>query len=313
MKPNLVLVVLLAAGCAADPADLGQVERLLAAPNGRSLNGVSLNGRSLNGRSLNGRSLNGVSLNGRSLNGRSLNGVSLNGRSLNGVSLNGVSLNGRSLNGELLTGVDFIGADLQGELSDGEVLNLHIDDIYPGEAPNEDLLYHVVSYESDAGWQPLCENPGNESIPLAGVWDLREGVPGGGSKIHDPDLITFGCRGAALAKCVELGYRPWERVGLVSLDPLHQTCTRAMRADYCGDGRSYTVDGTPINIYDRLGIQVDTEAWSFEARWNVDGAMCVDDPRQDLARPLPACIAARLDPRCGRSPLGLIRTEAVGD
>ena len=83
-----------------------------------------------------------------------------------------------------------------------------------------------------------------------------------------------------------------------------------MRADYCGDGRSFTVDGTPINIYDRLNIQEDTEEWRFEARWNTDGAMCVDQPRQHLPRPLPGCIAVRHDPRCGRWPFGLIGTEA---
>ena len=46
-------------------------------------------------------------------------------------------------------------------------------------------------------------------------------------------------------------------------------------ADYFGDGRSFTVDGALLNLYDGLGIQEDTEAWSFEAEWGPEGARCV--------------------------------------
>ena len=50
-----------------------------------------------------------------------------------------------------------------------------------------------------------------------------------------------------------------------------------VRADYCGNGMSHTRDGTPIDVYDRLGIQQPTETSGmvFEAAWTPDGAVFV--------------------------------------
>ncbi len=50
-----------------------------------------------------------------------------------------------------------------------------------------------------------------------------------------------------------------------------------VRADYCGNGKAHTRDGTPINIYDQLGIQkVDSDSnTTFEAAWGPEGAVCV--------------------------------------
>ena len=31
---------------------------------------------------------------------------------------------------------------------------------------------------------------------------------------------------------------------------LHEACVRMVRADYCGDGRSHTVDGMAIDVWD---------------------------------------------------------------
>lgn len=54
-----------------------------------------------------------------------------------------------------------------------------------------------------------------------------------------------------------------------------------MRADYCGSGKSYTVNGTLIDIYDYLNppIQVPETDWDIEARWTPTGAICLNDPR----------------------------------
>ena len=98
-------------------------------------------------------------------------------------------------------------------------------------------------------------------------------------------MVTFACEGYALAKCVELGYRPWLPGGRA----LHQTCTRLIRADYCGDGRSHTEDGVWINVYDGLGIQSDTEDWTFEAEWSPEGARCLSTTRLSTMRAQPNC------------------------
>jgi hypothetical protein len=76
------------------------------------------------------------------------------------------------------------------------------------------------------------------------------------------------------------------------------------RADYGGDGSTFTRDGTLIEMCDRYGIQ--TCDWDlpipFEAAWGVDGAVCVARPRiaelatiEGLATQYPQ-LAGRLGP-----------------
>ena len=132
------------------------------------------------------------------------------------------------------------------------------------------------------------------AIPVAGRWDYREGVSGGGSFINDSNSFTFACVNTAIGKCVQWGYRPWVTYNGKSLAPYHQTCTRLVRADFCGNGTSYTVDGTPIDLYDNLGLQTDTANWAQEAQWDENGSRCFN-PVGNRAALLPAC----LKPLCG--------------
>src|SRR5207302_1954997 len=75
---------------------------------------------------------------------------------------------------------------------------------------------------------------------------------------------------------------------------------RMIRADYCGDGTSWTVNGRRINVYDGLGVQTDTASWSFEAEWDAHGARCLHATRvrqlQDLGVALPSCLVNRFAP-----------------
>ena len=74
----------------------------------------------------------------------------------------------------------------------------------------------------------------------------------------------------------------------VSLAPYYQACVRMVRADYCGDGVEHTRNGTPVDIFDRVGVQKDEPAppLSFEAAWGPEGAICADgDARPDLPAP----------------------------
>jgi hypothetical protein len=244
---------------------------------------------SLNGISLNGISLNGISLNGISLNGISLNGISLNGISLNGISLNGISLNGISLNGISLNGTDFIGAHLAATLGSGAALTLRIDDIAPLTGANSDVLAYAVTAATDSGWSPLCgydaDGSATRALLLAGAWNVATGA------WSDGGVVSFACRKASVAKCVELGYKPWLGFG----DHL-QACVRMLRADYCGDGTPHTITGTPINLYDDAGVQADTEAWPVDATWGPSGALCVNHTRGGTQ---PSCYAAKYSASCG--------------
>jgi hypothetical protein len=291
MNIKLLAPALLFAACVteSEAIETNSIDQDLTGDNGVSLNGVSLNGVSINGVSLNGVSLNGVSLNGVSLNGVSINGVSLNGVSLNGVSLNGVSLNGVSLNGVSLNGADFVGAHLTASLSDGGSLDLRIDDIDALDGANADVLAYEVTVASDAGWTSLCgyeaDGSARRALAVPGTWNTTTGAwsDNGGA-------FSFACRKASVAKCVEFGYKTW-----TGNADRHHACVRMLRADYCGDGTPHTITGTPINLYDNVGIQADTESWGVDAEWNADGALCFNHYRGGS---LPAC-AQKQSATCG--------------
>ena len=111
--------------------------------------------------------------------------------------------------------------------------------------------------------------------------------------------FTWACQGHSIAKCVELGYKPW--TGYV--DHL-QSCVRLLRGDFCGDGTTYTVDGTMLNVYDDVGVQADTEDWAPEAAWGPDGAVCVNKhnpTRYDSFGDDPRCVKRIRENHCGES------------
>src|SRR5262249_20946131 len=61
-----------------------------------------------------------------------------------------------------------------------------------------------------------------------------------------------------------------------------RTCIRAVRADYCGNGVTYTKDRTDIFLYDsRFGTDATGRAqrnslgFKYEANWDENGAICV--------------------------------------
>jgi ADYC domain len=276
-------------------------------PNGVSPNGVSPNGVSPNGVSPNGVSPNGVSPNGVSPNGVSPNGVSPNGVTLNGVSPNGISPNGTQISismiGAPLSGHGLVGSTWTGHVSDGTTVALRIDEAQAGTGANTDLWIYRISVSADGLWRPLClDHDGAPSFAdtIPGTWNLAEGVPGGGAYHPTTADFTIACRGSAIAKCLEFGYRPWaDRVAEIA------SCVRALRGDYCGDGTPYTVNGTLVNIFDGDGVQTDDAAWVPEAEWGPDGALCVSKKRatrfDQVAHEKPSCYPHALKPEksCG--------------
>jgi hypothetical protein len=240
------------------------------------------NTAALNGRGLNGRGLNGRGLNGRGLDGRGLNGRGINGRLLSGAYLTAPmgSLNIMQGDEVLDLAADFGGSlEVDAALEDGTSIKLRIS---AQRAIDPSLAAYTVEFYDPAagGWYPIevdANGAAVESIPLRGKWNREMGVKGGGKFTDEEYTVTFAVRGYALAKCAEWGYLPWT-VGR----KYHQACTRMVRADYCGDGNSWTYDGTLINIFDDLGVQLrDTEPpapgyeWRREGEWQKDGANCV--------------------------------------
>jgi hypothetical protein len=249
--------------------------------------------------------LNGQKLNGTLLANVDLTGVSLAGATSGGTTVSNLKLAATVFTGTRgttnLSGTAFAGAIFVGTTSAQTTVKLRVDSIAPGAAPNADLLLYKVSYDAGGGvWSPVCgvDVAGTPvaAIPVTGLWDMNQGVKTGGSYIPDIGSFTFACRNAAIGKCVEAGYKPWKSaVGFPSLQGHLTSCTRMLRADYCGDGTSWTVDGRLIDMYDYVGIQFDTDpTWTFEAWWATTGATCVSDERYyDASRGTPACLATK--------------------
>ena len=260
------------------------------------------------------------------------NGLRLNGLRLNGLRLNGLRLNGLRLNGDAgtsdyveikklevknasktidswLTGSElFVATKKDGTFSGlgldrtrieleikGDGRGKHTKELkvvgYELLAPGSDVALYDIEVKDGGDWVPLCED-GSPVILLGEVWN-----PETGDRIGSyDDAVTFACRGAALAKCVEFGYRPWASAGGVSLRDHHQACTRMVRADYCGDGVAHTTNGTPIHVLDQLGVQnVEVGAsYAVEAEWGPDGATCLNGgnarhPELNIGCDIPAC------------------------
>ena len=187
--------------------------------------------------------------------------------------LNPVSLKGESLIGTILDATD----------EQGRLHTLKIADVEQ-DSRDRDLYLYTVLYQNSHNsrwqtpqWQNLCQPDRNgiaKAIPLSGQWDKT------GNHL-DNGQITFACTNGVLAKCLRLGYKPWQQVNGQSLRDYHQACTRMLRADYCGNGIAHTQDGTPIDVYDRLNLQQATpnSGMVFEAAWSPEGAVLLNQTR----------------------------------
>jgi hypothetical protein len=135
------------------------------------------------------------------------------------------------------------------------------------------------------------------AVTIAGTWDATA------SYSPSTTQFTFACRFKSIAKCVELGYKTWQG----DSNEL-ASCVRLLRADYCGTGVSYTVDGTLLNLYDKSGVQTDTEAWDIEAEWAPGGARCITNAGYtrfaQQSHAYPPCLSAMQSPTCGTFRVG---------
>lgn len=276
------------------PVTVGGVVAGLAAANGPTLNGRNVNGRNVNGPWMNG-TLVSVRYGGATKGGMNV-ALPMQELWLEGSAIHGL------LRGEELSGTDLVHLRLVGNLDDGSTVPLRIDGVSQGSGVDQDVWSYDVSFQDNktGAWHPICttaDGAALKAIPLEGTWNYKQGVEGGGSKIHDTSVFTFACDGAALAKCVRFGYKPWQSVDGVSLEAHHQACTRLIRADFCGDGTSYTQDGNWVNLYDTQSVQTDSEAWVAEAEWNSEGATCFTSHTR-ATEPV-QCADGRLVSTCG--------------
>lgn len=194
-------------------------------------------------------------------------------------------------------GTSLVGANLSAIRPDGTTLVTTFSQIVPelvnspyvhvgtGHVAGTTYRYNITALDSQFNSVSLCGpdyDNYNVAIPVQGYWQSN------GWHVNDAAQATFACKTGVVNKCYRWGYRPWdwslEGQTWVSGEPLHQACTRMARADYCGDGVSYTQNGTEINLWDSLVPQVQVrdavaQGMTFEAGWTVYGANCLSHVR----------------------------------
>ena len=159
----------------------------------------------------------------------------------------------------------------------GQQRRVRIDSVEtdPRDPAGEVVLYGLSQQAADGGWANLCDpDPDGRRLgfPLNGAFTPD------GRHVEAPGRFFVTCTGGAEGKCVRFGYKPWGTAPDGSpMEPYYQACVRMVRADYCGDGVGHTKNGTPIDLFDRIGVQKDEPAagMSFEAAFGPDGAACV--------------------------------------
>jgi ADYC domain len=199
-----------------------------------------------------------------------------NGTSLNGTSLNGTSLNGTSLNGNTLGA-----SSVSGHSSSGQTILANSTTAPPWTGSS------IVG----STWTGTAM-PGNVTVNQT-------------TAAYTSSTTSFSlvCQTKSIEKCIELGYKNYK-----GYSNQLQSCVRMLRADYCGTGTSYTVDGTLINLYDNVGVQADTQSWTMEAAWNTNGASCIKSGisgRWVNTGQTPTCLAAKSTSTCGSSWTGV--------
>jgi hypothetical protein len=180
----------------------------------------------------------------------------------------------------VLKGKDLKGAELTAVDEQGKKINFEIRDVEldPKDPSKETYLYTVYYLDKNNKRKNLCEPDAQnvaKAIPLTGSWNEA------GAHIESEKMVTLSCTSGVLAKCVRFGYKPWQNKLGKNLRDFHQACTRMLRADYCGKGKSHTRNGTPVDVYDVLGIEEKTSnsGMVFEAAWGPEGATCINHPR----------------------------------
>jgi len=295
-----------------------------------------MNGLVMNGLVMNGLVMNGLVMNGLVMNGLVMNGVLVDGVLLSGAALGGISIVNSSVSitmpgtGKVLAGTQLKGLIAYVSMQDQATQKIvkyifKIDNVILDTANknNKDVWLYQISYqiEGSQSWQSICKDySGNPApaIPVRGFyWNELTGA-----RVDDPNGGTLACYEGAVGKCISVGYRPWasaqqctgsgksKKCTAISLKDHHQACTRMMRADYCGDGKSYTVNGTVLDIFDYLQppVVLQEEKWQMEARWTPTGASCLTERRHEEIK-FPGCKGRKLrecEAYCAASDRGLV-------
>jgi hypothetical protein len=187
--------------------------------------------------------------------------------------VDGSSITVRLDDGSELASPKLVGAVLSVATISGTA-RLRIDAVDEVTTPSGALLLHQFSIDKDGVWQPYCQadaKGGHGAFPIAG-----RSTPDGDFDAQASGM-EIACTSGALGKCLLMGYLPWVETPRAPTRALYRACLRMIRADYCGDGRSWTQAGVSIDVFDRFGLQKPdiSSTMPLEAAWLPRGAVCV--------------------------------------
>ena len=207
-----------------------------------------------------------------------------------------VLANGTTISGKALVGA-YVPADRNGNRVWTIINSVSHDPTFPEGGTS---LYGIDVINSDGTTSPLCgpdRNGVSAAIPVAALFNTH------GDRVESTTQFTFSCTSGVVAKCYRWGYRPWLQ-GAGSPDEftnLHWACVRMARADYCGNGQTWTHTGTLINMWDLAPAPGPFQShgpsdptFVFEAGWSTRGAVCLSKQRWAT---LPPDIAANCPDR----------------
>jgi hypothetical protein len=180
--------------------------------------------------------------------------------------------------GERISGSDFVGVEFSAAPDDPTVKFKIIKaephtNRYTGLESRDVWEYLVEWTSSSEGPRPLCPDEA-PALVLPGSWS------DGFYRPHYPSTsFFFAClpykssatgkltKGGVSAKCVDWGYPPWlGNDGMPDgrnspaetqsqAQRYHAACTAMASADFCGEGKTNTVDGTPIIMFNAKNVQ----------------------------------------------------------
>jgi hypothetical protein len=205
--------------------------------------------------------------------------------------------------GRRLDSEGLVGALMEIQEEDGRVIAARLDGVEPAREDPSILLHRFSVRDPATGrWASLCQPDAagrQAGFPVAGRWD------GKGGYVSDPDTWFLTCTSGSQGKCILWGYNPFRKAANgADLAPFYQACQHMVRADYDGRGTAFTRNGTGIDTADIAGVQVhdtiDDPAWSFEAGWGPDGAVCVAHTRWENL--LPTRVLLESQPQLAAAP-----------
>jgi hypothetical protein len=137
----------------------------------------------------------------------------------------------------------------------------------------------------------LCSNPGvdetlgmNEHHTLVFEGDVIDANAKKVLPTINNNVINFGCAGGTLAKQHLTGHTEVAaRQGFVTTYDERTTNLKMLSADYCGNGKAFTIGGQPLQWSDhRSWVDVVPPLGGSvvrEALWSTAGAVCLNKPR----------------------------------